>query len=31
MFEAIRAGGWRVDAEDHEDAWWSVRIARAGA
>lgn len=29
MLEVLAAGGWRVDAEDHEDAWWSVRVVRA--
>jgi len=28
MLEAFRSGGWRVEAEDAEDLWWSVRIAR---
>lgn len=29
MLEVLEGGGWRVDAEDHEDAWWSVRVSRA--
>jgi ribosomal protein L11 methyltransferase len=29
MLAAIAAGGWRVVAEDAEDVWWSVLIARA--
>jgi len=29
MMEVLAADGWRVDAEDHEDAWWSVRVSRA--
>lgn len=29
MLEALAAGGWRVDAEDAEDQWWSVRCTRA--
>ncbi len=29
MLEVLECGGWRVDAEDHEDAWWSVRVSRA--
>ena len=28
MLEEIRKGGWTVIAEDREDAWWSVLIAR---
>jgi ribosomal protein L11 methyltransferase len=28
MIEAIDAIGWRVDAEDQEDAWWSAAIAK---
>ena len=31
MLDAIHAGGWRVLAEDAEDQWWSVAIARVGA
>lgn len=26
MVEAIESGGWRLVAEDHEDAWWSTTI-----
>jgi ribosomal protein L11 methyltransferase len=29
MLEALAAAGWRVDAEDAEDQWWSVRCTRA--
>lgn len=29
MLEVLQDGGWRTDAEDHEDAWWSVRVMRA--
>ena len=29
MLEALAAQGWRVDAEDGEDQWWSVRCSRA--
>lgn len=29
MLEAFVADGWRVKAEDTEEAWWSVTIARA--
>jgi len=28
MLEALTARGWRVLAEDAEDGWWSVVIAR---
>ncbi len=28
MLDVIRKGGWRVIADDREDAWWSVLIAR---
>jgi ribosomal protein L11 methyltransferase len=28
MLEEIRKGGWTVIADDREDAWWSVLIAR---
>ena len=28
MLAAIAAQGWRVEAEDTEEAWWSVTIAR---
>ena len=28
MLEALAAGGWRVLAEDSEDGWWTVVIAR---
>lgn len=26
ILEALRAGGWRVRAEDHEGVWWSVLV-----
>ncbi len=26
MLDALKAGGWRVEAEDAEDEWWSVRV-----
>jgi ribosomal protein L11 methyltransferase len=29
MVDAITAAGWRITAEDAEDIWWSVAIARA--
>lgn len=29
MLEAFEAGGWAVEAEDEEDGWWSVLIARS--
>lgn len=29
MLEILGARGWRVAAEDHEDAWWSVHVRRA--
>lgn len=29
MLTALRDGGWRVDAEDAEDQWWSVRCTKA--
>jgi ribosomal protein L11 methyltransferase len=29
MLAVLSDGGWRVVAEDREDAWWSVRVARA--
>lgn len=29
MLGALAEGGWRVEAEDEEDSWWSVLIARA--
>ncbi len=29
MLEALAAGGWRVEAEDAEEQWWSVRCRRA--
>jgi ribosomal protein L11 methyltransferase len=29
MLAVLADGGWRVVAEDHEDAWWSVRVARS--
>ena len=28
VLETLTATGWRVDAEDAEDVWWSARIAR---
>lgn len=28
MLEVIASGGWRVDAEDQEEQWWSVRVVR---
>jgi ribosomal protein L11 methyltransferase len=28
MVRAVTAAGWRVEAEDQEDAWWSTTIAR---
>jgi len=28
MLRALGESGWRVEAEDHEDAWWSATIAR---
>jgi ribosomal protein L11 methyltransferase len=28
MLRALSESGWRVEAEDHEDAWWSATIAR---
>lgn len=29
MLEALTGAGWRVDAEDAEEQWWSVRCTRA--
>jgi ribosomal protein L11 methyltransferase len=29
MLQVLRDGGWRVQAEDAEDQWWSVCAARA--
>lgn len=29
MHEVLRAGGWRVVAEDAEDIWWSATVARS--
>lgn len=29
MIEALNGAGWRVDAEDAEDQWWSVRCVSA--
>ncbi len=29
MLDILAARGWRVAAEDHEDAWWSVHVRRA--
>jgi ribosomal protein L11 methyltransferase len=28
MQRAIDAAGWRIDAEDHEDIWWTAAIVR---
>ena len=28
MLEALADRGWRVDAEDREEQWWSVRVSR---
>ena len=28
MLDALAAGGWRVEAEDPEEQWWSVRASR---
>jgi ribosomal protein L11 methyltransferase len=28
MVEALSEGGWSIEAEDHEDIWWSATIAR---
>jgi ribosomal protein L11 methylase PrmA len=28
MIRAVTDVGWRVEAEDQEDAWWSTTIAR---
>ena len=28
MLEVLAAEGWRVEAEDAEDQWWSVRVSR---
>lgn len=28
MLELFRAGGWTLEAEDREDAWWSALLAR---
>lgn len=28
MVRAFEDGGWRLEAEDHEDAWWSATIVR---
>lgn len=28
MLGVLEASGWRVEAEDHEDIWWSTTIAR---
>jgi ribosomal protein L11 methyltransferase len=28
MMRALADSGWRVEAEDHEDSWWSATIAR---
>jgi ribosomal protein L11 methyltransferase len=29
MLGVLAARGWRVAAEDQEDAWWSVHVVRA--
>jgi len=29
MLGVLAAGGWRVEAEDAEDIWWSVLVTRA--
>ena len=29
MLAALSSAGWRAEAEDHEEAWWSLVIARA--
>lgn len=31
MLAALATGGWTVDAEDHEEQWWSVRLRPARA
>lgn len=28
MVRALEDSGWRIEAEDHEDSWWSVTVAR---
>jgi ribosomal protein L11 methyltransferase len=28
MVEALQGAGWRIDAEDAEEQWWSVRVRR---
>jgi ribosomal protein L11 methyltransferase len=28
MLRSVQDSGWRVEAEDHEDIWWSATIAR---
>jgi ribosomal protein L11 methyltransferase len=28
MLETLVSGGWRVEAEDQEEQWWSVRVSR---
>jgi ribosomal protein L11 methyltransferase len=28
MLEALRTAGWRVEEEDREEQWWSVRVSR---
>jgi ribosomal protein L11 methyltransferase len=28
MLDVLDAGGWRIDAEDREEIWWSVSISR---
>lgn len=31
MLQLLHESGWRVEAEDEEDIWWSVRIARGAS
>jgi ribosomal protein L11 methylase PrmA len=31
MLRAIAGYGWEAAAEDHEEAWWSVRCVRSAA
>jgi len=28
MVRTVEDSGWRIEAEDHEDIWWSTTIAR---